>query len=245
MYDLLNILASVIAVSLVSLVGVVFVGLKENLLKRVLMVLIGFSSGTLLGATFLHLLPEASEELGPAVFYYVLLGIFCFFALEKFLYWRHCHEGECPVHMFVYLNLIGDAIHNFVDGMIIATTFVISLGKGLAVTLAVVSHEIPQEIGDFGVQIYGGLDRRKALAYNFLSALAAVIGALVAYFLTALPNFGIVLVSFAAGGFIYVAATDLMPELHKKSRADQSIVQLISILLGIMLMAYLSYVIAV
>jgi zinc and cadmium transporter len=245
MYDLLNILASVTAVSLVSLVGIVFIGLKENLLKRILMVLIGFSSGTLLGATFLHLLPGASERLGPSMFYYVILGIVSFFALEKFLYWRHCHEGECPVHMFVYLNLIGDAIHNFVDGMIIAATFGSSLRKGLATTLAVISHEIPQEIGDFGVQIYGGLTRRKALVYNFLSALAAVLGALVAYFLSSLSDFGALLVPFAAGGFIYIAATDLMPELHKKSRADESIVQLISILLGIVLMAYLSMAIPV
>jgi len=244
MNDLVAILASVTIVSLIAFVGILFIGLKENLLRRILTALIGFASGNLLGGAFLHLLPEAIEKTEAVTFYYVILGIVSFFALEKFLYWRHCHEDECPVHMFVYLNLIGDGIHNFIDGMIIAATYIISFASGnyqlgFATTLAVIFHEIPQEIGDFGVLIYGGLSKKKALTYNFISAVTAILGALTTYFLTYLQSIETLLVPFAAGGFIYIAATDLMPELHKRSRASASIAQLIAIALGIGLMAYL------
>jgi zinc and cadmium transporter len=244
------ILASVITVSLISFVGAIFIGLREKLLKQLLMVLVGFSSGTLIGSAFLDLLPEAIDMVKPVqAFSYVILGIVAFFSMEKFFYWRHCHEEECPVHMFAYLNLIGDGIHNFVDGAIISATFLISSELGAATTLAVIFHEIPQEIGDFGVQIYGGLSRRRALAYNFVSALAAVLGAMLVYFLRQVVSMeGYLipfLIPFAAGGFIYIAATDLMPELHKKSHAFESVVQLLSILLGIGLMAYFAIIMGV
>ncbi|MBS7616249.1 ZIP family metal transporter [Candidatus Bathyarchaeota archaeon] len=241
MNELVAILASVTAVSLIAFIGVIFVGLKEEILKRITMVLVGFASGTLLGGAFLHLLPEAvnSEIDSITVFFYVIVGIVTFFALEKFLYWRHCHESECPTHTFVYLNLVGDGVHNFIDGMVIAATFMLSFELGLTTTLAVIFHEIPQEIGDFGVLVYGGLSRRKALVYNFISAITAVMGALLTYFLVYLRSIETLLVPFAAGGFIYIAATDLMPELHKKTHADESLVQLIVILLGIALMAFL------
>jgi len=246
MNDLIAILGSVISVSLIAFVGIIFVGLKENILRRLLMALVGFASGTLLGGAFLHLLPEALKETDTIAtpFYYVILGIVSFFALEKFLYWRHCHEEECPVHTFVYLNLIGDGIHNFIDGMIIAATYIISFKSGnyqlgFATTLAVVFHEIPQEIGDFGVLIYGGFSKRKALTYNFISALTAILGAVTTYYLAYLQSIEALLVPFAAGGFIYIAATDLMPELHKKSQANASLIQLLAIVLGIGLMAYL------
>jgi zinc and cadmium transporter len=245
MNDLIATLVSVTTVSLISLTGIVFIGLKENLLKRILMIFVGFSSGTLLGSAFLDLLPEAiNSEFGEVAFYYVIIGIVSFFALEKFLYWRHCHEEECPVHMFVYLNLVGDGIHNFIDGMIIAATYILSFASGsyhlgFATTLAVIFHEIPQEIGDFGVLIYGGLTKKKALAYNFISAITAILGAITTYFLTYIQSIAILLVAFAAGGFIYIAATDLMPELHKRTRAGASITQFLTIVLGIGLMAYL------
>jgi zinc and cadmium transporter len=190
------------------------------------------------------LLPEALDKLDAVIaFSYVIAGIVAFFAMEKFLYWRHCHEEECPVHMFAYLNLIGDGVHNFIDGMIIAATFLISGELGFATTLAVIFHEIPQEIGDFGVQVYGGLSRKKALTYNFVSALTAVLGAVITYFLAYIQSLEVYLVPFAAGGFIYIAATDLMPELHKKSHAGESIVQLFSMLMGLGLMAFLALMI--
>jgi len=241
MNDLIAILASVTTVSLIAFVGIIFIGLKENLLKRILMALVGFASGTLLGGAFLHLLPEALKETNSIEIplYYVILGIVSFFALEKFLYWRHCHEEECPVHMFVYLNLVGDGIHNFIDGMIIAATYIFSFDLGFATTLAVIFHEIPQEIGDFGVLIYGGLTKRKALTYNFISALTAILGAITTYSLAYLQSIEALLVPFATGGFIYIAATDLMPELHKKFHSVESLIQLLTIILGIGLMAYL------
>ncbi|MEM2105995.1 MAG: ZIP family metal transporter [Candidatus Bathyarchaeia archaeon] len=245
MDPIIPILSSVTIVSLIAFIGIIFIGLKEKALKRILTALVGFASGTLLGDAFLHLIPEAilespsnpDEAIMP--FYYVILGIVAFFALEKFLYWRHCHEETCPAHMFVYLNLLGDGIHNFIDGMIISATFIVNFELGFATTLAVVFHEIPQEIGDFGILVYGGLSRKKALTYNFVSAVTAVLGALVTYFLTTVQDLQTLLVPFAAGGFIYIAATDLMPELHKKYQAPTSLIQLITILLGIALMAYI------
>ncbi len=241
MNDLIAILASVTVVSLIAFVGIIFTGLRESLLNRVTMVLVGFASGTLLGGAFLHLLPEVltPENDSTTVFLYVIVGIVSFFALEKFLYWRHCHERGCPTHMFVYLNLIGDGIHNFIDGMVIAATFMFSFELGFATTLAVIFHEVPQELGDFGVLVYGGISRKKALAFNFISAVTAILGALTTYFLAYLRSIEVLLVPFAAGGFIYIAATDLMPELHKKAHARESLVQLFVILLGIGLMAFL------
>jgi len=241
MNNLIAILASVTAVSLIAFIGVLFIGLKEDKLKRLTTILVGFASGTLLGGAFLHLLPESltPENDQMAILWYVIAGIVSFFALEKFLYWRHCHEKECPTHTFVYLNLVGDGIHNFIDGMVIAATFMIGFELGFATTLAVIFHEVPQEIGDFGVLVYGGLSRKKALIYNFISAVTAILGALATYFLAYLRSIEALLVPFAAGGFIYIAATDLMPELHKKSHAGESIVQLFMILLGIGLMTFL------
>ncbi|MEM3673337.1 MAG: ZIP family metal transporter [Candidatus Bathyarchaeia archaeon] len=174
----------------------------------------------------------------------MLFSVSSFFTLEKFFYWRHYHEEECPVHTFVYLNLIGDGLHNFIDGMIIASTYMIAFESGnytigFATTLAVISHEIPQEIGDFAVLIYGGLSKKKALTYNFLSAITGVVGAVTTYYLTYLQSIGVILVPFAAGGFIYIAATDLMPELHKRVHAGESLVQFLTIVMGIGLMAQL------
>ncbi|MBS7608740.1 MAG: ZIP family metal transporter [Candidatus Bathyarchaeia archaeon] len=246
MIDLLIILASVTAVSLIAFVGLVFAGMREERLNRITVLLVGFASGTLIGGAFLHLLPEALESGNDAttVFFYVIAGIVVFFALEKFFYWRHCHERECPTHAFVYLNLIGDGIHNFIDGMIIAATYIVastygSYHLGFATTIAVILHEIPQELGDFGVLVYGGLSRRKALTFNFVSAVTAVAGALITYFLAHAQSIETLLVPFAAGGFIYIAATDLMPELHKKSHARESLAQFLVILLGLGLMAFL------
>jgi len=238
---LFSILASVTVVSLISFVGVVFVGLKEELLRRITMAFVGFASGTLLAGGLINLLPEALKTLEPSTaFYCVILGIMTFFVIEKFLHWRHCHEENCEVHAFTTTNLVGDGVHNFIDGMVIAATFVARFELGFATTLAVISHEIPQEIGDFAVLIYGGLGKRKALTYNFITALTAILGAVVTYYVAYLRDNYALLVPFAAGGFIYIAATDLMPELHKKSQARESVIQLVSIIVGIALMAYLT-----
>ena len=192
------------------------------------------------------MLPEAVGLISPPVtiFYFVILGIMVFFPIEKFLYWRHCHEEECEVRAFAYVSLIGDTVHNFIDGMIIAATFVAGFELGFVTTLAVIFHEIPQEIGDFGVLIYGGFTKVKALTYNFIIAPTAILGAVVTYYVVYLRSNYALLVPFAAGGFIYIAATDIMPELHKKSHAGESVVQFLSILLGLALMAYLTSLLA-
>lgn len=240
MADLIVILASVTVVSLLALIGILFVSLKEAILGRILTAFVGFASGSLIGAAFLHLLPEALDGASQSVLQLVVTGIVFFFVMEKFLYWRHCHDGKCPVHIFAYLNLIGDGIHNFIDGITIAASFLISYSLGFATTLAVIFHEIPQELGDFGVLVYGGLGKKKALTYNFISALTAFVGALITYFLASyIQGLAQFLVPFAAGGFIYIAATDLMPELHKGTQAKESIIQLLAILMGIGLMSTL------
>jgi len=229
------ILASTLLVSGISLIGIFFLSISENLLKKLLLMLVSFASGTLLGGAFLHLIPEALSAESENMFIVVLAGIVVSFLLEKFL-WRHCHERECPVHVFAYLSLLGDGIHNFIDGVIIAASFFISVPLGLATTLAVVSHEIPQEIGDFGILVYGGFGKVKALFYNLLSALMAVFGALLMYsFSSYLPSLTYFLV-FAAGSFIYIATTDLIPELHKERDARKSLVQFVLLLSGILLM---------
>lgn len=240
MYILILTILAVTIVSLIAFMGIIFVRIDEKKLQKVTTLLVGFASGSLLGSAFLHLIPEAlsagNDPMMPL--FYVLLGLVFFFIMEKFLYWRHCHVKSCPTHAFVYLNLIGDGIHNFLDGMIIAATFLISIDLGFTTTLAVIFHEIPQEIGDFGVLIYGGLSRKKALMFNFISAITAITGALLVYVLADFRSVEAFLVPLAAGGFIYIAATDLLPELHKRSNPDDSIVQFIVFLVGLLLMAY-------
>ncbi len=240
---LLYILISVVIVSLLSFSGLVFISMRQKALDRILLVLIAFASGALLGDAFIHLLPESVEAGLKSSFIYVILGMLLFFVLEKFIHWRHCHKGKCDVHPFAYLNLIGDGVHNFIDGLLIAASYLASFQIGIATTIAVIAHEIPQEIGDFGVLVYGGFTRAKALFYNFLSALTAVAGALIGYFSVAYFNTA-VLVPFAAGGFIYIAATDLIPELHKKTKISESVEQLIFIVVGIGLMWALKLVFA-
>ena len=236
MTELAVILASVTAVSLVSFVGIFFMCLKEAILGRILMALVAFASGSLIGAVFFDLIPEAAES-GQAVWLNVVVGIVFFFIMEKFLYWRHCHDETCEVHSFADLNLFGDGVHNFVDGVLIAASFLVSASLGFTTSLAVVFHEIPQELGDFGVLLYGGLGKKKALTYNFLSAITAIIGAVVTYFLASqLQGLAQLLVPFAAGGFLYIAATDLMPELHKRTQMKDSAIQLSTLLAGIALM---------
>jgi len=241
------IILAIFLVSLISLIGIAFIALKESWFRKILLMLIGFASGSLLGGAFFHLIPEAIEKAEKTmmpisstsmmnIFWAVSLGLLIFFILEKFL-WRHCHEREkCPVHPFAYLNLIGDGIHNFIDGMIIAASFMSGQSLGFVVTLAVAAHEIPQEIGDFSILIYGGFSKTKAIIYNFLTALTAIAGGLFTFFGTAILPQTMYLLAFAAGGFIYIATTDLMPELHRERRALNSFLQFLTLAVGLVLM---------
>ena len=183
---LLWILGSTFLVSLVSLIGIFTLSLKDEMLNRILLLLVGFSAGAMMGGAFLHLLPESSEKITIMdAGIYLLTGFSLFFLIERILHWHHCHERECDVHTLSYMNLIGDGVHNFIDGVIIAVSFLVSIPLGIVSTLAIIAHEIPQEIGDFGVLLYGGFTKLRALLFNFLSAITAIAGALSGYFLSA------------------------------------------------------------
>lgn len=237
-------LSSVIIVGLLSLAGVFTLSFDQKKLDRILIYLVGLSTGTLLGDAFIHLIPEAFKESKNATFtsLSILFGIFTFFILEKFVHWRHCHKlpSEHHPHPFSYIILVGDATHNFIDGLIIAASFLVSVPLGIATTLAIILHEIPHEIGNFGSLIYGGFSRGKALLFNVLTALASIFGALLVLLINMDSNSIIsFLVPFAAGGFIYVANSDLIPELHKNTEAKKSCLQIATFIAGILLMLFL------
>ncbi len=233
-------LIATIAVSLMSLFGALFLFFKKNILEKLLIVLIAFSAGSMMGSAFFDLIPESLELLGEQkVFIFVAIGFCLFFLLEKIFYWRHCHslENDCKEHAFTYLNLIGDGFHNFLDGMLIAVSFLIDFKLGITTTLAVLLHEIPQEIGDFSVLIYGGMTRTKALILNLFSGLFAILGFFAVWFFN-LANNGIMnfIIPIAAGGFLYISASDLVPELHKHYGLKKSISGFLFFVLGITFM---------
>lgn len=234
---LLSIL-SVFLISVVSLVGVLTLSLRAKKLKRVLFLLVSFSAGALLGDVFIHLLPESIEEYGFVLSTSLSLfaGICLMFVVEKIIHWRHCHyesEDSAHVHPFAIMNLVGDGVHNFLDGLIVGASYLVSIPVGIATTIAVVLHEIPQEIGDFGVLLHGGFSRKKALFFNFIISLCAVVGVGVAFILFgAVESMSKFLIPFAAGSFLYIAGSDLIPELHKEVGVKRSIAQFLAILLG-------------
>lgn len=241
---LIWIIGATITVSLISLIGIISLLVNRKLLDNLLIVFVGFAAGALMGTAFLHLLPEALETLDSSiVFIYVLIGFAFFFIMERYFHWRHCHEGVCEVHTFTYLNLFGDGIHNFIDGMLIAASFLIDIKLGIISSLAIIFHEIPQEIGDFAILLYGGVKPKKALYLNFVCALTAVAGAVIGYFLTSfVKNFSLFLIPFTAGGFIYIASSDLVPELHKQKEINRANLALITFLLGMILMYLAKFV---
>jgi len=236
MHNFLWALSASIIVSLISWVGIFSLLFKERLLNNILVLLIGFAAGGLLGGAFLHLLPESLRQAqNTSIFIYIILGFVVFFILERYFYWRHCHNGICDIHAFTYLNLIGDGIHNFSDGLVMGASFIISIPFGIITTLVIIFHEIPQEIGDFGVLVYGGFSRLKALLFNFISALTCVLGTIAGYYLARdIERFLPVLLAFTAGGFIYIAACDLVPELHKQPNLKRSALSMFVFLLGIL-----------
>jgi len=240
-------LVSVAIVSLISLIGILTFSLKEEDLKRMLLYLVSFSAGGLFGDAFIHLIPEAMEDSGFRIHASLLIifGIFFSFVVERFLQWRHCHiltSQEHP-HPFAYMNLLGDTVHNFIDGLVIGGSYLVSIPLGVATTLAVVFHEIPQEIGDFGVLIYGGFPKSKALFFNFLTALTAILGAILALSLGFLVQGSIpTLIAFAAGNFIYIAGSDLIPEIRREQPETlESALQLTAIVLGTLIMFLLVF----
>lgn len=260
MSAILSIFIATFLVNLVAFAGIATLSFKRAFLDKILILLISLSAGTLLGDSLLHLLPESVEEAGgftTGIGLLVASGIICFFILEKFILWHHHHTIEtpkehenhqhahesCHLHSLRMVNLVGDAFHNLLDGMIIAGSFFISPTVGISTTIAVFLHEIPQEISDFGVLIHTGLSTKKALLYNFLSGVLALVGAGLGILLgNASDLFLQLLIPFTAGAFIYISASDLIPELRKTNHFSASFLQLSSLILGILIMLGLLFI---
>ncbi len=244
MFVLLWILLATIIDGLLSLAGVFSLWIKQKTLQKFVFVMVAFSAGALLSGAFLHLMPEALEKLETSiVFIIVLVGFILFFIIEKFLHWHHCHKGKCDTHPFTYLILIGDGFHNFIDGLIIAISFMVNVPFGIITSLLILGHELPQELGDFGVLVYGGFSKTKALIFNLFSQLTAILGGIIGYFLSTSVDWIIsYMLPFAAGGFIYIAASDLIPELHKQPQLKKSLVSFSFFIFGILFMFLLKFV---
>jgi zinc and cadmium transporter len=236
-------LISVFLVSLVAIVGLVTLSVNTERLKKILIYLISFSAGALFGDAFIHLLPEIAEAgIALGVSLSIIFGIVLFFSLEKVIHWRHCHMPmtKTHVHPFAYMNLFGDALHNFIDGLIIAASYIVSIPAGIATTIAVLLHEIPQEIGDFGVLVYAGFSKKRAILMNFLTALTAIFGVVVALLLSDwFVGIEQYFVGVAIGGFLYIAGSDLIPELHKETKVSASLIQILTFILGVLVMVSL------
>lgn len=247
MNTLFYIIISTFLISLISFLGVITLFLKEKILNKILLILVAFSAGSLVGGAFLHLIPEAIEKVGAdeasllKIFLYLIFGFCAFFILENFIRWHHHHAVSHPEIMpFSYLILVSSSIHHFIDGFIIAASFVVSFPIGIATALAVALHEIPQEIGNFGILVYGGFKKSRALFFNFLSAVTVIFGGIIGLLISEkIGDSTIFLLPFAAGTFIYIASSDLLPEIKHKESLGKSMIHFFVFLLGILTMLLL------
>lgn len=230
------ILLSTLIVSLIAFIGIFTLSIKEKLLHKITIFLVALSAGTLMGGAFFHLIPESLEKYS-GTFNFVILGFILFFIIEKLLHWHHCHDNNCTIHSFAYINLVGDSVHNFIDGLIIAAAFLTNTSLGVATTIAVLFHEIPQEIGDFGVLIHGGFSKAKALFLNFITAITAILGGLIGYLVSNHTEvLTLYLTPIAAGGFIYISASDLIPEIKKETKINKCLINIAIFIIGILIM---------
>jgi zinc and cadmium transporter len=208
--------------SAISLVGSVTLVLSEAALKRLLLPLVALAAGSLLGGALFHLLPEAVGEVGNGLEVYVAVaaGLVVFFLLEQFLHWHHCHQPVSRHRPVGYLILLADGVHNLVGGLAVGGAFVADLELGLVAWLVAAAHEVPQELGDFGILVHSGWSQRAALLFNLLSGLTFLIGALIAYALSG-PLDVALLLPFAAGNFLYIAVSDLLPQLRSEALGEE------------------------
>ena len=245
----MNVLYPIISVIIVSLVSVIFAIpflIKKKISNKVLLFLLSLSVGVLLSTVFMHFFPEIIEHghYSLNVAFYLLAGFLLMFILEKFVHAHHkkkCEEGHCG-HSHAYhlapINLIGDGIHNLIDGLVIAGSFAASTTLGIAATISIIFHEIPQEIADFGVLLYSGMSKKKALIFNFMSAATAILGTIFGLFLAErLHGFTEFIIPFAAGNFIYIAASNLVPQLHRECKLKDTFLHIFAIMLGIAIIA--------
>ncbi len=241
------IFASVILVSLASVIAAIPLLLKKKVSQELLIILMSISVGTLLGSVFIHFLPEATSHkytLGLAI--YILAGFLTFFLIEKGIHWHHnkkCEKQNAHSHAYhiAPINLIGDGVHNFIDGLVIAGSYIVSIPLGIAATISIILHELPQEIADFGILLYSGISKTKALFFNFLSALTSVLGAIVGILLSSKFDLGPFIIPFASGIFLYIAASNLVPELHRQCGLKDTMFHTLAIILGIGLMIALVF----
>jgi zinc and cadmium transporter len=236
----------VLVVSFASLMGVFTLSLGHIKLKKIILYLVSFAVGALFGDALIHLIPESFEKIQSSlnVSLLILGGIIVFFVLEKFIHWRHCHVVDCENHWhpIASMNIIGNVLHNLIDGMLIGASFSESIALGITTTIAILLHEIPQEIGNFSILIHAGFSVKKAILVNFSTALASLGGAVIALIIGGyISNFALVLLPITAGGFLYIAGSDLIPELKHESKLAASLGQLIMICVGIFLMASLVF----
>jgi len=232
------IILSSVVMALTSLIGSLTVLFSKKFFNQLIPNLVAFSAGALIGGAILHLIPESIEELGneTGTFLLILFGIVAFYILEQFIHWHHCHkethDHKKPVS---YLILIADGLHNLIDGLAVAAAFIVSPAVGTSTLVAVAAHEIPQELGDFGILIHSGWKTGKALLFNFLSSLTFLVGALIAFLLSDKVNISLLL-PFAAGTFIYIAAVDLIPEIKGDTKLKSKVSFFIALVLGLALM---------
>ena len=232
------IIGSSLLMSAIALVGSITLILKAETLGRLLLPLVSFAAGSLIGGAFFHMIPAGIIAMGNTTAFYawILAGFTVFLALEQLLHWHHCHraDSECKKPL-TYLILIGDGLHNFIGGLAIAGIFLVDIRLGIMAWIAAAAHEIPQELGDFGVLVHGGWSKGRALLFNFLSGLTFLLGGLLTY--ASSFNFNIsFLIPFAAGNFLYIAASDLVPEVSKHGDLKKNAINLITFIVGIGLM---------
>lgn len=254
MTPLTSSILAITVVSSISLIGAITISLSTKH-KGFIKFMIAFAVGALLGDVFIHIIPEmiGQKQLNQITSILILLGILLFFALERFLHWHHCNLREQNhrsntnnkthrknQYSLAILNLIGDGVHNIVDGMIITATFLLNTSLGIATTVAVVLHEIPQELSDFSILIHSGLKPRKALFYNLLSALTSFSGMILILLFKDPTLITYIALPITAGGFLYIAIADLIPELHKYNKNNDLLTQLLGLTLGILIMYLLT-----
>lgn len=242
--ELLSIIGATLIISSGSLVGVLAISIKPHILNKYLLPLVSLSAGTMLGAAFLHLLPESVESMDTHLVFQLALASFIgFFLLERILHWRHCHdEAHLARHTIGYMNLLGDGIHNFIDGLLIAASFAAGNTLGFVSVLAIALHEVPQEIGDFGVLLHSGFTRSRALISNIGVSLTSVFGGIIGFYLShSTTIFASYLIPIAAGGFIYIASADLIPELKEGKTTRKTLATIIMFVVGIVVMSLVSH----
>jgi zinc and cadmium transporter len=241
-------LLATIFVSLLSFSGAIFLSKKKILQQASIPYFVSFAAGVMLGTALLDILPHAIEDRDPhEILIYTLWGIVGSFIFERFILWHHHHEDKHKIKPSAFLVLTGDAIHNFVDGVMIAASFMVSPALGISTTLAIVAHEIPQEFADFSVLLFAGFSRAKALFYNFLSATTAIIGTLFGlFFLAQYQELLPVILAISAGIFIYIACSDLIPELHREHHNEFSskhLLQTLPFIIGIFMIILLTSIV--